>query len=198
MTVMMCFIMIFETFFETSVWTFSVATIGTTEISVLKQNTLQKWTEEFPGLESKLYEFCKKSEKIEDFIKQGSNDRRLHKRYRLSGRVTATLLDSQGRSIGTNYMAELYDISEGGLSFLVKISQKENGRLLLGRKMQLKFPLEEKAVDGITLIGEILAVKNIYSVEKEYSLHMKFDSLIDRKKLHDIVTTMHQLSKVIK
>lgn len=184
-------------FFEASVWTISVAAIEPSELSILKQNTLQKWTEDFPGLESKLYDFCKKTERVEDFIKRSSNDRRVHKRYQISGRVITTLVDNRGRSIETNSMAELCDISEGGLSFLLRISQKENGRLLLGRKMQVKLPMEEKDGDSITLGGEILAVKNIYAVEQEYSLHMKFDSLIDRRQLQDIVTAMSQESKVI-
>jgi CRP-like cAMP-binding protein len=187
-----------DAFFEASVWTISVAAIGTSEISILKLDALQQWTEDFPGLESKLYNFCKKFEKIEDFIKRSSNDRRLHKRYRISGRVVSTLLDNRGRSIGTNSKVELSDISEGGLSFLVRISQKENGRLLLGRKMQIKLPVVEKFRDGITLIGDILAVKNTYAVENDYSLHMKFDSLLDRKQLHDIVMTMRRESQVIK
>lgn len=183
-----------NSFFEASVWTISVAAIGNSEISILKQSTLRKWTEEFPGLESKLHDFCKRFEKIEDFIKRSSNDRRVHKRYRISGRVVMTLLDNLGRSLGTNSMVELFDISEGGLSFMVRISQKENGRLLLGRKMQLKIPVEKTSGNAITFIGEILAVKKIYAVEKEYSLHMKFDSLINRKQLHDIIMAMHRQS----
>lgn len=184
-------------FFEASVWTISVAAIEPLELSVLKQNTLQKWVEDFPGLESKLYDFCNKTERVEDFIKRSSNDRRVHRRYRISGRVITTLVDNRGRSIETNSMAELCDISEGGLSFLVKISQKENGRLLLGRKMQVKFPFEEKDGDSFILGGEILAVKKIYAAEQEYSLHMKFDSLIDHKQLQDIVVAMSREAKVI-
>ena len=87
-------------------------------------------------------------------------------------------------------MAELFDISEGGLSFLLRMSQKENSRLLLGRKMQLTLRLGEGGGESIRLTGEILAVKKIYAVDREYSLHMKFDNLINRKQLHDIVMSM--------
>lgn len=179
-----------DSFFEASVWTISVAAIGSSEISVLTQQALRKWTEEFPGLESKLQDFCHKTENIDDFIKRSSNDRRVHKRYRVSGNVTTTLLDNRDRSLGTNSMAELFDISEGGLSFLLRISQKENSRLLLGRKMQLTLRLGEGGGESIILTGEILAVKKIYAVDKEYSLHMKFDNVITRKQLHDIVMSM--------
>ncbi len=102
-----------------------------------------------------------------------------------------------GRSLGTDFKIELCDISEGGLSFLVRISQKVNGRLLLGRKLQVHLPAVDKNCEGVTVVGDILAVKNTYAVENDYSLHMKFDSLLDRKQLHDIVMAMQQESQVV-
>ena len=107
-------------------------------------------------------------------------------------------MDNLGRSLGTDFKIELCNISEGGLSFLVRISQKVNGRLLLGRKLQIQFPAIDKSSEGITVIGDILAVKNTYAVENDYTLHMKFDSLMDRKQLHDIVMAMQQESPVVK
>lgn len=184
-------------FFEASVWTISVAAVGTAEISVLKLDVLQQWAEDFPGLGTKLQAFSKKFEKIEDFIKRTANGRRQYKRYRIAGRAVTTLLDDRGRSIGTGFMAELCDISEGGLSFLLRISQKENARLLLGRKMLLQLPKGMKATAGITLAGNILAVKNTYAVENDYSLHMKFDTVMDRQLLHDVVSMMCEESPVI-
>src|SRR5690606_26320294 len=108
------------------------------------------------------------------------------------------LLDDRGRSIGTGFMAELCDISEGGLSFLLRISQKENARLLLGRKMLLQLPKGMNVVPaGITLAGDILAVKNTSAEENDYSLHMKFDTVLDRKVLHDVLSMMGEESPVI-
>ncbi len=85
-----------EAFFEASVSTISVATIENSQLSVLQLDTLRELTSDFPGIEAKLYSFCKKSESIEDFIKESSNDRRSHKRYRISGRVVTTLVDNYG------------------------------------------------------------------------------------------------------
>jgi CRP-like cAMP-binding protein len=184
-------------FFEVSAWTISVASIGISEISILNLDTLQEWTENFPGLESKLKVFCKKFEKIEELIKRSSHDRRSYKRYRITGQGTATLLDNSERGLGTNFMSEVFDISEGGLSFLLRISKKENARLMLGRKMLIKLSKEIKSQDGIALVGDILAVKNTHTLENDYSLHMKFDNLLDRKQLHDIVMVMREESQVI-
>ncbi len=186
-----------DAFFEASVWTISASSVGTSEISILKLNALQEWIDAYPGLESKLYDFCKRSEKIKDLIQRSSCDRRLYKRYRISGRNVITLLDDQGRSTGTSFNVELFDISEGGFSCLVKISQKENGRLLLGKNMQITLPGVGESGDGVILAGNILAVKKTYAVEHDYSLHIKFDRLLDQTQVHSIVMAMRDESKVI-
>jgi CRP-like cAMP-binding protein len=184
-------------FFEASVWTLSVAAIGVTEISILNLDTLQEWAENFPGLESKLKDFCKKFERIEDLVKRSSHDRRSYKRYRIAGQGATTLLDNRLRGLGTNFIAELFDISEGGLSFLLRVTKKQNARLMLGRKMLVKLSKNINSQDGIALIGDILAVKNTHTPENEYSLHMKFDNLLERKQLHDIVMVMREEQQVI-
>lgn len=81
---------------------------------------------------------------------------------------------------------------------MMRISKKENGRLLLGRKVQLKLPEVIKSDQSLSLLGEILAVKRNFAVENDYSLHMKFDGLIDRKLLHDIAMAMRLESQVSK
>ncbi len=186
-----------EAFFEASVSTISVATVEKSQLSVLQLDTLRELTSDFPGIEAKLYSFCKKSESIEDFIKESSNDRRSHKRYRISGRVVTTLVDNMGRNLGTDFKIELCNISLGGLSFLVRISQKVNGRLLLGRKLQVQFPAADKTCEGVTVVGDILSVKNTYAVGNDYSLHMKFDPPLDQTQLHDIVKAMQQELPVV-
>jgi hypothetical protein len=95
-------------------------------------------------------------------------------------------------------MAELFDISEGGISFLVQIPPKENSHLLLGRKIQLKLPRRAESGGSIVLVGDVLAAKDNHVVENDYSLHMKFDNLLDQKQLHDIVTAMREESQVTK
>ena len=186
-----------EAFFEASVSTISVAAIGTVEISVLKLDTLREWREKHPGLDAKMDNFCKRFQTIEDLIKLSTNDRRVYQRYRISGRVITTLIDIRGRSLGTDFKIDLCDISEGGLSFLVRIAQKINGRLLLGRKMQIMLPAVGGSEEGVALIGDVLAVKENQALENEYYLHMKFDALIELKLLHEIVLTLRKEPQVI-
>ncbi len=187
-----------EAFFEVSVSTISAAAIGTAEISVLKLETLREWRKNFPELGAKLHNLCRKFETVEDFIKRSANDRRVEKRYQISGRVVTTLIDKRGRSLGTDFSVDLCDISEGGLSFLVKIAQRINSRLLLGKKMQIMLPAVGELETGVALLGTVIAVKTSQSLENDYLLHMKFDALIDRKLLHALVLTMRQEPQVIK
>lgn len=186
-----------EAFFEASVSTISVGAVGTAEISVLKLDTLQQWRQDFPGLEAKLYDFCRKFQTVEDFIKLSASDRRLFQRYRIAGSVVATLIDARGRSLGTDFMVDLADISEGGLSFQVKIAQQIDGRLLLGRKMQFIVPSIDTSGEDLALIGDVLAVKKNIGAEDNYFLHLKFVALLDRKILHNIVKAMHQEPQVM-
>ncbi len=187
-----------EAFFEASVSTISVASISNVDISVLKLDVLHEWRADFPGLEAKLHNFCRKFQSIEDFIELSSNDRRGYQRYRISGRVVTTLINNRGRSLGTDFKVDLCDISEGGLSFLVRIAQKINGRLLLGRKMQIMLPAVGGSEEGTALTGDVLAVKTNQALGNDYSIHLKFDALINRKLLHEIVLTMRQVPQVIK
>jgi CRP-like cAMP-binding protein len=174
-------------FFDASVWTISVASVGTSDISSLKLDKLQDWSEEFPGLESKLHDFCSKFEKIEDFIQNSSQDRRTQERFKISGRVGTILLDNRGQGIGVNAMVELSDVSLGGIAYQVRISKKENARLLLGRRVQVKLPAGEEPGGFAAITGDILAVRCTYAVESDYSVHVRFDAALENRKLQEII-----------
>ncbi len=183
-------------FFDASVWTISVASVGPSEISSLKLDKLQDWREEFPGLESKLRDFCSNFERIEDFIKNSSQDRRMHERFKLSGRVSTTLLDNRGQSIGVHAMVELSDISLGGIAYQVRISKKDNARLLLGRRVQVKLPAGQKPGEFASITGDILAVRCIYAVENDYSVHVRFDTALESGKLQEIIRATNREAQV--
>ena len=183
-------------FFDASVSTISVASLGPSEISSLKLDKLRDWSEEFPGLESKLRDFCSKFENIEDFIKKSSQDRRTQERFKVSGRVGTILLDNRGQSIGVNAMVELSDVSLGGIAYQVRISKKENARLLLGRRVQVKLPAGEKPGEFDWITGDILAVRCTYAVESDYSVHVRFDAPLDNRKLKEIIRAANREAQV--
>jgi hypothetical protein len=162
-------------FFDASVWTISAASLGSSEISILSIESLARWKNDYPAIESKLHDFCCSFDRIAEFFKIIDKDRRKHKRSKLSGPVTAILLDSQGKGTGVSTKGELADISAGGVSFYIRISKKENSRMLLGRTVRVLFPASEKAGRLIERLGVILAVRGYRVMENEYSVHVKFD-----------------------
>jgi CRP-like cAMP-binding protein len=182
-------------FFNPSVWTISAASLGSSEISSLKLDKLRNWSKEFPSLETKLQEFCNNFENIEDFIKTSSQDRRTQERYKISGRVSTALLDNHGQSIGVNAEVELSDISIIGIAYRVRISKKDNARIMLGRKVQVQLPITETPGEISVISGDILAVTCSYAEENEYSVHVKFDTALDTNRVQEIVGLMSAQSQ---
>jgi len=110
--------------------------------------------------------------------------------------VSTLLVDNRGHSIGVSAMVELSDISLGGISYQVRISKKENARTLLGRKVQVRLPMGDKPGEFAMITGDILAVRSIYAVESEYSVHVKFDTILGNKKLQEIIRAASREAQV--
>lgn len=174
-------------FFDSSVWTVSVHCLGRTEISILQFDDIVALSEEHPALESKLQDFCVKFEKLETYFKRSSKDRRAYPRVSGSGRVAVQLIDSKGRFVGAMPKGDLCDISAGGVSFLSRLSRRENARVLLGRKVQVALPIKKQDGSDLSYYGQVLGVRAIAGIENEFSVHIKFDKLIDNRVFDKIV-----------
>ncbi len=175
-------------FFDASVWTLSAAALGQVDVSILQFKKMQQWHNDYPALESKLQDFCLKFESVDDFFHNSEKDRRRHKRYQVAPlRLSLTLLDEEGRSTGVNSKGELSDISRGGGSFSMRISKKENARLLLGRNLKISLPVEETAGKPMSFVGVIVAIRTLHSVEYEYSVHVEFNSALDSSEMQQIL-----------
>jgi CRP-like cAMP-binding protein len=178
-----------DTVFEASVWTVSVACLVRTEVLYLNVDTILKWREELPALESKLHDFCLKSASLQTFFQRSGKDRRAARRHGLSGRITSILLDSKGRDTGIASKGELSDISVGGVSFFLRISQKKNARLLLGRSTRVFLPMEGMVERQVAVLGTIIAVRGHQAMENEYSVHVKFVDDLTGSDLQAIIKT---------
>lgn len=184
-------------FFDASVWTISVVSVGMTEISVLKFEKTARWKSEYPALESRLRDFCSKFESTADVVRQSSHDRRHHKRYTLSGRVEVLLLDSRGMSSGIRVRGELIDISAGGISYLQRISKKENARLILGRKVKITLSFEARHSGNVVFEGDILAAKEVPGPESDFSVHVRFDTELDPAHVDKIIEQSGKESAIV-
>lgn len=157
------------------------------DISILKFEVMKLWAENHPALESKLHDFCLKFESVDRLFASSENDRRRYRRYTTPAlRLAITLLNGTGQG-GITAKGELADLSRGGGSFYMRISRKENARLLLGRSLKIALPIEETAGRPITFTGVIVAVRAQHTMEYEYSVHVEFDSVLDSGAMQQII-----------
>jgi hypothetical protein len=180
-------------FFDASVWTINVAALGYAEISVLALEKTKNWQKEYPALESKLHDFCRKFDGLKDYFLRKGKDRRGDERIAISGHVTIILLDRYGKDTGITSKGYLTDISPGGISFFVHLAQKKNARLLLGRNVRVVLPTE-LIVSGTTfnMEGTIVAVRPHRLMHNEYTAHVSFDKPLDRNDVMGIIETGKQ------
>jgi len=164
-----------ENFFLNSVCTTSLIAISSVRMSYLEKDVLTEWEKEHPLLVSKLLAFCKEASKTHDFLKQYHIDRRTQKRVDISGKCQIQIVNSSGEAVGRPFYGELSDISAGGMSFLVRITKKETGRMLLGRRVKVAFDLfVGSSAPAMELEATIVAVRD--RAFEDCSIHIKFRS----------------------
>ncbi|MDD3813014.1 MAG: cyclic nucleotide-binding domain-containing protein [Desulfocapsaceae bacterium] len=170
-----------DSFFKASVWTVNAASVGTVDVFVLPHEALRGWQNSFPGLELKLQNFCQQLVE-HDTLKVMAIDRRGTERLKFSGRLAMAILDDQGKETGTVLQGENGDVSIGGISSTVRISQKRNIRLLLGRKIAVRLvdgPINSPLTSGMA--GLVVAIYVEDSSHEDstayvhYSIHVQFD-----------------------
>ncbi|MFH1075396.1 MAG: cyclic nucleotide-binding domain-containing protein [Pseudomonadota bacterium] len=177
-----------EGFFSNSVCTVSMITLSHARLRLLEKEILKKWGNDFPAIECKLHEYCRGRQKLSDLLKKNRHDRRGQNRIIVSWMGIIQLLNPGGVSTGKAFKGELLDISIGGLSFTIRILQKEAARLLMGRRLSVKFDIphveEEPAVE-VSQAGTVVGVRlHMYG---DYSIHVKFDTLFSKQVLEDLM-----------
>lgn len=159
-------------FFNVSVWTVTLTALTKAQVHILEREKFLELLEQFPGLESCLHDYCTRLDTVPELIKMSGADRREAARYPMSLLVKHTLLDQYGNPGKRSFKGELADISTGGLSFFIRISRKENARLLLGRGLRTSITLGQGEV--VNCYGQIVAVRFQQYVESDYSVHVQF------------------------
>jgi CRP-like cAMP-binding protein len=173
-------------FFSASIWTVNMVALQETKVQVLRRDLFTQSLEKVPGLEKKLQAFCKEKDMIPELIKISGRDRRDFARYPVSLTVKNILLDLYGEKSGQRrFQGELLDISRGGLSFSIRISNKENAQLLLGR--QIISEIELKGKNLLRCFGLIVAVNYLQNIVREFTVHIKFYKELEQKQVTDVL-----------
>ena len=168
-----------ENFFSNTVCTTSLVTLSNVNLKYLEKDALLKWKKEFPTLEQKLLDFCEGFQNATALLQSKKMDRRALKRVKLSGKGIIQLLNREGEPIGKSFKGHLSDISVGGLSFEIRISKEETARLLLGRRINVAINYSSRIPNtGIDRNGIIVGVYPFPF--EDYSIHVKFDKMLDR------------------
>lgn len=172
-------------FFDVSIWTVALTAIGTTKIHILEREVFLDLIEQFPKIESCLMSYCARAETVPKLLQMSGEDRRQYPRFPVSLLVKHTLLDEFGNPGMRSFNGEIVDVSRGGFSFFIRISRKENARLLLGRGIKTRIAVKGK--DPVEGKGVIVAVRFQGQGEGEYSVHVQFNEIFDQDVVNCIV-----------
>jgi CRP-like cAMP-binding protein len=178
-----------DTFFSDTVCTTSMITLSQVKLSYLDPDVLRRLKKDCPMLESKLLDFVSRSEKICDLLKARELDRRCQKRISISGTGTVPLVNPAGNPVGKPFMVDMCDVSQGGISFYMGITNKEMARHLVGRTLRVGYGHPQLgSAKAINEFGVIVAVR--FHHHADCSIHVKFDGSLGE----EIIEALSRLS----
>jgi len=175
-----------QPFFSATVCTVSMIPLNSVKATCLETGVLKKWKQDVPALESRLYDYCLKHDRTKKEMENKEVDRRVDERVALAGKLKFQLLDKSENPLGKGYSGEISDISAGGLSFIIKMSKKESGRMLRGRRLKVcfKIPLKNQKYRKVDQAMQVIAAQP--QVFDDYSVHLKLDIKWAQKMIDEI------------
>lgn len=173
-----------DAFFNLTVCTASVIALSKAEVNFLEKDVLAKWEERDLGIESKLRDYCLKLKKISGLLKKRRLDRRLQKRIEISNKVSIQSLDASGAPRGKSLTGTLADICGGGVSFYLKTPKENVVNMFEEPRINLRFIINTGgSQQDLEQTGTVVAaIHHFY----DYSIHVKFDKMLDEKTIEDI------------
>lgn len=173
-----------ETFFSISLATTTIITTRPVQLSYLTLKALSELKEILPGFDMKLQDLCAKLIRFNasEMVKQQKIERRKYQRFPVDGKVAVFFLDANGKPKDPPLYGVLDDLSQGGASFIVRSSTKENARALLGQMAVIKWVSKKDPVNlKETKTGRILALGD--QLFSEYSISFKFSKPLSNEVL---------------
>jgi CRP-like cAMP-binding protein/HEAT repeat protein len=174
-----------DSFFSITFCTTSLIAISRVKMNFIHKDILNLWKEQYPQLESKLYEYCFPSlESFYQLLKRKDIERRTQKRILMTGQLSLQLFNTSGAPEGREFKGQLRDISAGGLAFSIKTSEK-TAQILLGRKLGITAILSSKNIQQkLDVSGTVISVVRRYA--STYSIHVRFDTLLKEQVMGNI------------
>jgi CRP-like cAMP-binding protein len=169
-----------EQFFSPSVWTVTLKAATDLRLQVIDGSDFSEIADTHVGLEQTLRNYCEKILDIPELLRMSGDERREFPRFGVPLFTRSILIDPFGNLGKRSFRGELVDISRNGLCFVIKISSRTNGKLLLGRRFHCS--IEES--DQLTLAscsGRIVRVRYLEASDKEATIHVKLIEKLDRE-----------------
>lgn len=162
-----------DSFFISSLATTSLAAQTDTHLQVLDFSTTTGWQESLPGLTDKLEQFCRRHG-LGDLMATKGLERRTNRRIKVEGQVVGQVVGESGELAGKPFRGELADLSNAGIAFFIKATDRA-ARMLLGCKLQVRLTIQTSGKDQtVVRKGLVVAVNVLYI--GDYSIHFRFDT----------------------
>ncbi|MCP4343257.1 MAG: cyclic nucleotide-binding domain-containing protein [Desulfobulbaceae bacterium] len=166
-----------DQFFSNSVWTVTLRALCEIQVHVLDHAVLKKIAVEHPGIEYKLRKYCQKHTPVPELLKMSGGDRREYPRYPVVLQTRNVLMDPYGSMEKRSFNGELFDISEQGMAFTIRISNTNKARLLLGRHIKTTIIVGEEELPVQN--GVVVGVRLFAPIMQDFSVHVKLSKKID-------------------
>ncbi|MBU1171919.1 MAG: cyclic nucleotide-binding domain-containing protein [Proteobacteria bacterium] len=163
-----------ETFFGGGLSKRSVLAEQGTRVDFLEKDDVLELFAHVPGLIGKLKSFCLKRKNDMHAIQLSTMEKRAQKRYAVSGLTAAKILDTEGIPTGKPFRGELLDISPGGFSFNLRLTEENMAQRLQGRSIVSLLKIHQsRPGEDVFWGGRIVKVCRRSGLN--YSVHLKGD-----------------------
>jgi CRP-like cAMP-binding protein len=167
-----------DSFFSTTTCTTALAVQSRADLKFIEWDHFTEWKGALPSLAAKLEDFCRKQD-VGKMVTAKGLERRNDNRIKVEGAIITQVMDQADRLLGKPFRGDMADISNWGLSFYIKATDK-SARMLLGRRLKIKATLVLGGKQqGVERIGTTVAVTPLYF--GDFSIHMKFDKPLKSK-----------------
>ena len=165
-----------DTFFTNSTCTTSLSAHSAVQFNFLEKAVLPNWRSEAPNLANKLQEYCARRETVTALLQKKELERRVHRRYPLSGSAIIRIVDKTGAK---GFRGDLSDISASGISLVMNTSA-QSAESLLGRRLNIKFSWPEAAPElKIDQDGRIVGIHG--QMFNEHLINVTWDAPLEKE-----------------
>jgi hypothetical protein len=165
------------TFATISLCSASAVTHTEVKLMCLESSAADGWEEQYPGLYEKLVDFCLKSGRVDEIIRNKKMEKRRYERYPAEGKVNAILLTKDGKRSDVMFRGSLSDVSMAGICFTIHCTKKATARALLARYLLLSIAGEDGSESVLpSTIGKVVRVS--FHLYDDYSVHLQFNQLL--------------------